>query len=54
MLCFEGISLALRIFLEKQQSPGYSLIAPPNGELQAIYVDEEVEIKNSGPDITES
>ncbi|KAL8686388.1 MAG: hypothetical protein Q9218_007143, partial [Villophora microphyllina] len=41
MLCFEGISLMLNIFLGKQTSPDYRLVAPPKGELQVINVDKE-------------
>ena len=42
MLCFEGISLMLSIFLGKRTSPNYRLVSPPNGELQVINVDKEV------------
>ena len=42
MLCFEGISLMLNIFLGRKSSPNYRLVAPPNGELEAITVHEEV------------
>lgn len=42
MLCFEGISLMLEIFLGKRTSPDYRLVAPPKGELQVINVDKEV------------
>ncbi|MCJ1228150.1 phenylalanine--tRNA ligase subunit beta [Toensbergia leucococca] len=41
MLCFEGISLMLNIFLGRKSSPNYRLVAPPNGELEAITVHEE-------------
>ncbi|KAI4103862.1 MAG: hypothetical protein L6R37_003587 [Teloschistes peruensis] len=41
MLCFEGISLMLEIFLGKRTSPDYRLVAPPKGELQVINVDKE-------------
>ena len=42
MLCFEGISLMLKIFRGKMRSPNYQLVAPPNGELEVIKVHEEV------------
>ncbi|KAL8673918.1 MAG: hypothetical protein Q9168_001665 [Polycauliona sp. 1 TL-2023] len=41
MLCFEGISLMLNIFRGKKTSPGYRLVAPPQGELQIINVSKE-------------
>ncbi|KAL8704199.1 MAG: hypothetical protein Q9201_002617 [Fulgogasparrea decipioides] len=41
MLCFEGISLMLNIFLGKRTSPDYRLVAPPKGELQVIHVNKE-------------
>ncbi|KAI4202842.1 MAG: hypothetical protein LQ350_002340 [Teloschistes chrysophthalmus] len=41
MLCFEGISLMLEIFLGKRTSPDYRLVAPPKGELQVINVDKQ-------------
>lgn len=44
MLCFEGISLMLNVFLGKRTSPDYRLVAPPKGELQVIYVDKEVSV----------
>lgn len=42
MLCFEGISLMLNIFLGRRTSPDYRLVALPKGELQVINVDKEV------------
>lgn len=44
MLCFEGISLMLKIFKGQATSPNYSLVAPPDGKLQTITVKEEVEM----------
>jgi phenylalanyl-tRNA synthetase beta chain len=41
MLCFEGISMALKIFLEKCPTPKYSLAAPARGEIQSITVSKE-------------
>ncbi|RYP48818.1 hypothetical protein DL768_005326 [Monosporascus sp. mg162] len=40
MLCFEGISLMLNIFREKQPTPEFKLVEPANGELQTITVSE--------------
>ncbi|RYP77708.1 hypothetical protein DL770_007054 [Monosporascus sp. CRB-9-2] len=40
MLCFEGISLMLNIFREKQPTPEFKLVEPANGELQTIIVSE--------------
>jgi phenylalanyl-tRNA synthetase beta chain len=42
MLCFEGISLMLKIFLGKAESPQYKLVPPAEGEMQMINVHEEV------------
>ncbi|KAF1971997.1 phenylalanyl-tRNA synthetase beta chain [Bimuria novae-zelandiae CBS 107.79] len=41
MLCFEGIALNLRVFLEKQQLPKWTLTPPKSGELETITVKEE-------------
>ena len=42
LLCFEGISLMLNIFLGRQPIPNYKLAEPANGELQTIIVKEDV------------
>ena len=42
MLCFEGISLMLKIFLGKIKAPHYRLAVPPDGQVQTITVQEEV------------
>jgi hypothetical protein len=42
MLCFEGIALNLRVFLEKQKLPKWVPTPPAGGELQTITVKEEV------------
>jgi hypothetical protein len=42
MLCFEGISLMLKIFQGKTKSPNYRLVAPADEKLQTITVKEEV------------
>ncbi|KAF2267830.1 phenylalanyl-tRNA synthetase beta chain [Lojkania enalia] len=41
MLCFEGIALNLRVFLEKQKLPQWTLTAPASGELQTLTIKEE-------------
>ncbi|KAI9795160.1 MAG: phenylalanine--tRNA ligase subunit beta [Peltula sp. TS41687] len=41
MLCFEGISRALNVFLGRSKSPDYRIIAPPDGEVQVITVHKE-------------
>ena len=42
MLCFEGIALNLKVFLELTKLPKLSLTPPPGGELQRLIVKEEV------------
>lgn len=41
MLCFEGISLMLNIFLGRTTGPAYSLSAPAGGQLESITVKKE-------------
>ncbi|KAL2826860.1 hypothetical protein BDW59DRAFT_144844 [Aspergillus cavernicola] len=41
LLCFEGISLMLNIFLGRKPLPTYKLVEPPSGELQTIIVKED-------------
>ncbi|ORY14962.1 hypothetical protein BCR34DRAFT_533752 [Clohesyomyces aquaticus] len=41
MLCFEGIALNLRVFLEKQKLPKWSLTPPASGQLETITIKEE-------------
>ncbi|OAK99553.1 phenylalanyl-tRNA synthetase beta chain [Phaeosphaeriaceae sp. SRC1lsM3a] len=41
MLCFEGIALNLKVFLEQQKLPKWSLTAPKNGELQVLDIKQE-------------
>ncbi|KAF2183100.1 phenylalanyl-tRNA synthetase beta chain [Zopfia rhizophila CBS 207.26] len=41
MLCFEGIALNLRVFLEKQKLPKWTLAPPSTGELQTLTIKEE-------------
>ncbi|KAI9796945.1 MAG: phenylalanine--tRNA ligase subunit beta [Piccolia ochrophora] len=38
MLCFEGISLMLRIFRQQTKCPNYRLKAPANGEFQTMTI----------------
>ena len=42
MLCFEGISLMLKIFQGQTESPNYRLVEPEEGNIQTITVREEV------------
>lgn len=42
MLCFEGIAMNLRVFLEKQKLPKWELSKPASGEPETIVVKEEV------------
>lgn len=42
MLCFEGIALNLRVFLEKQKLPEWKLSPPASGELETLTIKEEV------------
>ncbi|KAK2736147.1 phenylalanine--tRNA ligase subunit beta [Myotisia sp. PD_48] len=41
LLCFEGISLMLNIFLGREISPEYKLATPPSGSLQTLVVKPE-------------
>ncbi|KAL3447920.1 hypothetical protein BJX65DRAFT_295449 [Aspergillus insuetus] len=41
LLCFEGISLMLNIFLGRKPLPNYRLVEPAGGELQKIIVKED-------------
>ncbi|KAF2107407.1 phenylalanyl-tRNA synthetase beta chain [Lophiotrema nucula] len=41
MLCFEGIALNLRVFLEKQELPKWTLTPPKSGELETLTIKEE-------------
>ncbi|KAL3461532.1 hypothetical protein BJX64DRAFT_260783 [Aspergillus heterothallicus] len=41
LLCFEGISLMLNIFLGRKPLPNYRLVEPAVGELQKIIVKED-------------
>ncbi|KAJ2907236.1 phenylalanyl-tRNA beta subunit [Zalerion maritima] len=41
MLCFEGIALMLKIFLDKVPIPKYKFVEPADGNLQSITVTED-------------
>jgi hypothetical protein len=42
MLCFEGIAMNLKVFLEKQKLPKWELSPPTSGELQTLTIKPEV------------
>jgi phenylalanyl-tRNA synthetase beta chain len=42
MLCFEGIAMNLRVFLEKQELPKWTLASPKDGKLQELVIQESV------------
>lgn len=42
MLCFEGIAMNLKVFLEQQKLPKWSLTAPKDGQLQVLNIKPEV------------
>jgi len=42
MLCFEGIAMNLRVFLQKEKLPKWSLTAPASGEVETLTIKEEV------------
>ncbi|KAH7135617.1 hypothetical protein B0J11DRAFT_564932 [Dendryphion nanum] len=41
MLCFEGIALNLRVFLEKQKLPKWTVTPPASGEPETLTIKEE-------------
>ncbi|KAF2009211.1 phenylalanyl-tRNA synthetase beta chain [Aaosphaeria arxii CBS 175.79] len=41
MLCFEGIAMNLRVFLEKEKLPKWTVTPPANGQPETIIVKEE-------------
>lgn len=51
MLCFEGIAMNLRVFLEKQKLPKWSLTPPASGELQTLTIKPEVRLHEGIADI---
>lgn len=42
MLCFEGIAMNLKVFLEQQKLPKWSLAPPKSGELEVLDIKPEV------------
>jgi phenylalanyl-tRNA synthetase beta chain len=42
MLCFEGIALNLKVFLEQQKLPKWTVTRPKDGELQVLNIKPEV------------
>lgn len=51
MLCFEGIAMNLRVFLEKQKLPKWNLTPPSSGELQTLTIKPEVRLYGRIEDI---
>jgi phenylalanyl-tRNA synthetase beta chain len=43
MLCFEGIAMNLRVFLELQKLPKWTVTAPKGGELQVLNIKPETQ-----------
>ncbi|PSN68080.1 phenylalanyl-tRNA synthetase beta chain [Corynespora cassiicola Philippines] len=41
MLCYEGIAMNLRVFLEKQKLPEWTLSRPASGELETLTINED-------------
>jgi phenylalanyl-tRNA synthetase beta chain len=41
MLCFEGIALNLKVFLEKEQLPKWQVTPPKDGQLQELHIKPE-------------
>ena len=42
MLCYEGIAMNLKVFLEQQKLPKWTVTAPKDGELQVLHIKPEV------------
>jgi hypothetical protein len=42
MLCFEGIALNLKVFLEKEKLPKWQVTPPKDGQLQELHIKPEV------------
>jgi phenylalanyl-tRNA synthetase beta chain len=42
MLCFEGIAMNLKVFLEQQKLPKWTLTPPKSGELEVLDIKPEV------------
>ncbi|KAF2125911.1 phenylalanyl-tRNA synthetase beta chain [Dothidotthia symphoricarpi CBS 119687] len=43
MLCFEGIAMNLKVFLEQQKLPKWTVTAPKDGELQVLEIKPETQ-----------
>jgi phenylalanyl-tRNA synthetase beta chain len=43
MLCFEGIAMNLKVFLEQQTLPKWSVTAPKDGQMQVLEIKKETE-----------
>ncbi|KAJ4993857.1 Phenylalanine-tRNA ligase beta subunit [Stagonosporopsis vannaccii] len=41
MLCFEGIALNLKVFLEKEKLPKWQVTSPKDGQLQELHIKPE-------------
>lgn len=41
LLCLEGIALALNIFLERETTPNYRIVTPPNNEKHVLTIQPE-------------
>jgi hypothetical protein len=48
MLCFEGIALNLKVFLEKEQLPKWQVTPPKDGQLQELHIKPEVRSMRQG------
>lgn len=42
MLCFEGIAMNLKVFLEQQKLPKWVVAAPKGGDMQVLDIKKEV------------
>ena len=42
MLCFKGIALNLKVFLEKEKLPKWQVTPPKDGQLQELHIKPEV------------
>ncbi|KIO12681.1 hypothetical protein M404DRAFT_86000, partial [Pisolithus tinctorius Marx 270] len=49
LLCIEGISRALGVFLERQEAPQYKLVYPPGGEQNLITMNIHPETQRVRP-----
>ncbi|KAH7930746.1 phenylalanyl-tRNA synthetase [Leucogyrophana mollusca] len=49
LLCIEGISRALRVFLQKEEAPRYRLVYPPGGEKDLLTIQVHPETQRIRP-----